>query len=231
MEEILRQGLAWAQARETCIPPLLTFGRLLLEKNQVMNLTAITDPDQVAALHFLDSLAVWQAGELEGASLIDVGTGAGFPGLPLRIAHPDLRVTLLDSLGKRVTFLEEVCAALGLSDVACVHGRAEEFAAGRRECFDAAVSRAVADLRILSELCLPLVRVGGRFIAMKSTDCEGELTAAGGAVRTLGGRVERLLDYDIPGAGVRHRLVIIRKERPTPAKYPRRFAQIKKQPL
>ena len=231
MEEILRQGLAWAQARETCIPPLLTFGRLLLEKNQVMNLTAITDPDQVAALHFLDSLAVWQAGELEGASLIDVGTGAGFPGLPLRIAHPDLRVTLLDSLGKRVTFLEEVCAALGLSDVACVHGRAEEFAAGRRERFDAAVSRAVADLRILSELCLPLVRVGGRFIAMKSTDCEGELTAAGGAVRTLGGRVERLLDYDIPGAGVRHRLVIIRKERPTPAKYPRRFAQIKKQPL
>ena len=231
MEGILRQGLAWAQARETCIPPLLTFGRLLLEKNQVMNLTAITDPDQVAALHFLDSLAVWQAGELEGASLIDVGTGAGFPGLPLRIAHPDLRVTLLDSLGKRVTFLEEVCAALGLSDVACVHGRAEEFASARRERFDAAVSRAVADLRILSELCLPLVRVGGRFIAMKSTDCEGELTAAGGAVRTLGGRVERLLDYDIPGAGVRHRLVIIRKERPTPAKYPRRFAQIKKQPL
>src|SRR5699024_7700699 len=151
---------------------------LLLEKNQVMNLTAITEPEAVATLHLLDSLAVWQAADLAGKSLIDVGTGAGFPGLPLRLAHPEIRLTLLDSLNKRVEFLREVCSQLGLEDVKCVHGRAEEFAAGHREQFDGAVSRAVADLRVLSELCLPLVKVGGVFLSMKSTDCEEELNAA-----------------------------------------------------
>ena len=204
----------------------------ILQWNEHINLTAIREPEDFIRKHYLDSLSCILLPEYQEAGMIaDMGTGAGFPGIPLAIFSPEKKFVLMDSLQKRLNVIEQLSADIGIDNVITVHGRAEEFAAGRRECFDAAVSRAVADLRILSELCLPLVRVGGRFIAMKSTDCEGELTAAGGAVRTLGGRVERLLDYDIPGAGVRHRLVIIRKERPTPAKYPRRFAQIKKQPL
>ena len=228
---ILTEGLPQVGAEVSCIPALEEFSRLLLEKNQVMNLTAITDPDQVATLHFLDSLAVWQGADLSGKDVIDVGTGAGFPGVPLKIAHPDIRLTLLDSLNKRVDFLREVCEALSLVDVECVHGRAEEFAAGHRERYDAAVSRAVANLRLLAELCLPLVKVGGVFLAMKSTDCEEELAEAKNAIKLLGGKTERVVDYTIPTTDVVHRLVVIRKLSPTPAKYPRRFAQIKKQPL
>ena len=231
MRAILEAGLPQVGADPGCIPALERFADLLLEKNQVMNLTAITEPEAVATLHLLDSLAVWQAADLAGKSLIDVGTGAGFPGLPLRLAHPEIRLTLLDSLNKRVEFLREVCSQLGLADVKLVHGRAEEFAAGHREQFDGAVSRAVADLRVLSELCLPLVKVGGVFLSMKSTDCEEELNAAKGAIRALGGRTERVVDYPIPATDVVHRVIVIRKLSPTPARYPRRFAQIKKQPL
>ena len=231
MRAILEAGLPQVGADPGCIPALERFADLLLEKNQVMNLTAITEPEAVATLHLLDSLSVWQAADLAGKSLIDVGTGAGFPGLPLRLAHPEIRLTLLDSLNKRVEFLREVCSQLGLEDVKCVHGRAEEFAAGHREQFDGAVSRAVADLRVLSELCLPLVKVGGVFLSMKSTDCEEELNAAKGAIRALGGRTERVVDYPIPPTDVVHRIIVIRKLSPTPARYPRRFAQIKKQPL
>lgn len=231
MRAILEAGLPQVGADPGCIPALERFADLLLEKNQVMNLTAITEPEAVATLHLLDSLSVWQAADLAGKSLIDVGTGAGFPGLPLRLAHPEIRLTLLDSLNKRVEFLREVCSQLGLEDVKCVHGRAEEFAAGHREQFDGAVSRAVADLRVLSELCLPLVKVGGVFLSMKSTDCEEELNAAKGAIRALGGRTERVVDYPIPATDVIHRIIVIRKLSPTPARYPRRFAQIKKQPL
>ena len=231
MRAILEAGLPQVGADPGCIPALERFADLLLEKNQVMNLTAITEPEAVATLHLLDSLAVWQAADLAGKSLIDVGTGAGFPGLPLRLAHPEIRLTLLDSLNKRVEFLREVCSQLGLADVKCVHGRAEEFAADHREQFDGAVSRAVADLRVLSELCLPLVKVGGVFLSMKSTDCEEELNAAKGAIRALGGRTERVVDYPIPATDVVHRVIVIRKLSPTPARYPRRFAQIKKQPL
>ena len=231
MRAILEAGLPQVGADPGCIPALERFADLLLEKNQVMNLTAITEPEAVATLHLLDSLSVWQAADLAGKSLIDVGTGAGFPGLPLRLAHPEIRLTLLDSLNKRVEFLREVCSQLGLADVKCVHGRAEEFAAGHREQFDGAVSRAVADLRVLSELCLPLVKVGGVFLSMKSTDCEEELNAAKGAIRALGGRTERVVDYPIPATDVVHRIIVIRKLSPTPARYPRRFAQIKKQPL
>ena len=231
MRAILEAGLPQVGADPGCIPALERFADLLLEKNQVMNLTAITEPEAVATLHLLDSLSVWQAADLAGKSLIDVGTGAGFPGLPLRLAHPEIRLTLLDSLNKRVEFLREVCSQLGLEDVKCVHGRAEEFAAGHREQFDGAVSRAVADLRVLSELCLPMVKVGGVFLSMKSTDCEEELNAAKGAIRALGGRTERVVDYPIPATDVVHRVIVIRKLSPTPARYPRRFAQIKKQPL
>ena len=231
MGPILTEGLPQVGAEVSCIPQLEQFSQLLLAKNEVMNLTAITDPDQVATLHFLDSLAVWQGADLSGKEIIDVGTGAGFPGVPLKIAHPDIRLTLLDSLNKRVDFLREVCNTLSLTDVTCVHGRAEEFAADHREQYDAAVSRAVANLRLLAELCLPLVKVGGVFLAMKSTECEEELAEAKNAIKLLGGKTEQVVDYAIPTTDVVHRLVVIRKLSPTPAKYPRRFAQIKKQPL
>ena len=162
---------------------------------------------------------------------LSVGTGAGFPGVPLAIARPSARVTLLDSLGKRVDFLRESCQTLGLDNVECVHGRAEEFAGERRETFDLAVSRAVAALPVLCELCLPLVKVGGAFWAMKSVDTEEEISASKAAVKMLGGRIQAVSDYTIPTTEVVHRVVCIQKTAPTPKKYPRRFALIKKQPL
>lgn len=213
---------------------LAEYGRLLLEQNQVMNLTAITEPDQVADLHFLDSAALLTLGEdLRGKRLIDVGTGAGFPGLPLRILEPSLQLTLLDSLGKRVNWLASVCNTLGLEGVECLHARAEEQALvkGFRDSFDFATARAVADLRLLCELCLPYVKVGGLFLAMKSTDSGRELEDAAHCIKLLGGRVEEPFDYAIPGAGVTHRVIPIRKVAPTLKGYPRRWAKIQKSPL
>lgn len=169
--------------------------------------------------------------EWTGKTVVDVGTGAGFPGMPLAIVRPDAAVTLLDSLGKRVKFLEECRDALGLRNVTCVHARAEEFAAGRRESFNIAVSRAVAALPVLCELCLPLVKAGGQFLAMKSSHTGEEIASAEKAIALLGGRIGAVRDYTIPGSGVVHRVVVIDKVSPTPKKYPRRFAQIKKQPL
>ena len=231
MRETLTRGLPALGLDAALGEPLARFGALLLERNEVMNLTAIRDPRDVAALHLLDSLSLLGAADLSGHSLIDVGTGAGFPGLPLAIACPDCRVTLLDSLGKRVDFLKEVCGVLGLTNVTCVHARAEEYVRSCREQFDYAASRAVAELRTLSELCLPYVAPGGTFLAMKSVDSEGELAAAQNAIRLLGGRTERVLDYPIPTTEVVHRLILVGKAAPTPPRYPRRFAQIKKQPL
>lgn len=229
MRTTLEQGLPALGLDRGLIPPLEQFSALLLEKNRVMNLTAITDPRDVAALHLLDSLAL--APLLGAGSVVDVGAGAGFPGIPLSIALPDRQFTLLDSLGKRVAFLEEAAGALGLFNVRCVHARAEEFALEHREEFDWAVSRAVAALPALCELCLPLVKVGGAFLAMKSTGSDGEIESAKGAIAKLGGRLDRVEDYTVPTTQVVHRLVAIRKVSPTPKKYPRRFAQIKKQPL
>ena len=231
MRATLEQGLPALGLGPELIEPLETFSRMLLEKNQVMNLTAITDPRDVAVLHLLDSLALTGLAGLEGRTVVDVGTGAGFPGVPLAIARPSARVTLLDSLGKRVDFLRESCRTLGLDNVECVHGRAEEFAGERRETFDLAVSRAVAALPVLCELCLPLVKVGGAFWAMKSVDTEEEISASKTAVKVLGGRIQAVSDYTIPTTEVVHRVVCIQKTAPTPEKYPKRFALIKKQPL
>ena len=231
METLLRQGLTALGLPADAAPALARYGALLIETNKVMNLTAITEPADVAALHFLDSAALLTLEDFRDKSVADVGTGAGFPGLPLKVLEPTLQLTLLDALQKRITFLETVCRELGLTGVECVHGRAEAFAADRRETFDIVTSRAVANLRLLSELCLPLVRVGGLFLAMKSVDSEAELAEAKRALETLGGRVEALRDYCLPGTDVRHRLVIIKKIRKTPEKYPRIFAKIKKNPL
>lgn len=231
MRETLERGLPELGMGTDLIPRLAAFGAMVLERNRVMNLTAITEPGDVAALHLLDSLALKKAAELERGSVVDVGCGAGFPGVPLAIAGAALRVTLLDSQGKRVDFLREACGRLGLENVEFVHARAEELAGERREAFDAAVSRAVAALPVLCELCLPLVKTGGRMLAMKSTNCEEEIENARGAIRLLGGELEESKDYRVPATEVIHRVVCIRKVSPTPKKYPRRFALIKKQPL
>ena len=231
MIDLLRQGLAELDLDGARAEPLAAFARLLLEKNAVMNLTAITEPSAVAQLHLLDCAALTRFVDLSGKRVVDVGTGAGFPGVPLRILQDDFDLTLLDSLGKRVDFLREVCAALELPRVTCVHARAEEFARDHRERYDLALSRAVAALPMLCELCLPLVRVGGQFLAMKSVDTEEEIARAKSAIRTLGGRICRVADYVIPTSAVTHRVVVIEKIAPTPAAYPRAFAKIKKSPL
>lgn len=212
---------------------LSDYGRRLLEKNQVMNLTAIRDRVGVAQLHMLDCAALVGLVDFEGKTLIDVGTGAGFPGLVLRSLVPTLQVTLLDSLGKRVSWLDEVAQQLGLEGVTAIHARAEEKALekGFRDSFDFATARAVADLRLLCELCLPYVKVGGAFLAMKSTDCDRELAGAAHCIKLLGGRVEVCHDYTIPGTDVTHRLVVIRKVAPTLKGYPRKWAKIQKDPL
>lgn len=202
---------------------------LLLEKNQVMNLTAIREPDKVATLHFLDCMALLNVTDFREKSVVDVGCGAGFPGLPLKIAEPSIHLTLLDSLNKRVVWLrDELLPALDV-EADCVSGRAEEYAAAHREQYDIATSRAVARLNLLAELCLPLVRPGGYFLAMKGQDAAEEVQEAERAIRTLGGRVERIWEYPVEDAV--HRVVVIKKVANTPAKYPRQFAKIKKQPL
>ena len=231
MEELLHQGLTALGLPTEGAAKLVRYGELLVEKNKVMNLTAITEPKDVATLHFLDSAALLTLADFKGKKVADIGTGAGFPGMPLKIVEPSLDITLLDSLNKRIDFLKEVCADLGLNDVECIHGRAEEFAANHREDYDIVTSRAVANLQMLSELCLPLVKVGGYFLSMKAVDSEEEVNAAKNAIKTLGGQIEKVVDYAIPGTDVQHRLIFIKKIKETPKKYPRAFAKIKKNPL
>ena len=231
MEHLLHSGLTQMGLSTEGIPSLIRYADLLVEKNKVMNLTAITEPVDIATLHFLDSVAMLTLADLKGKKMADIGTGAGFPGMPLRIVEPSIRLTLLDSLNKRIDFLKEVCDDLGLSDVECIHGRAEEFAVGHRESYDIVTSRAVANLQMLSELCLPLVKVGGYFLSMKSVDSEQEVNDTKNAIKTLGGRIEKVVDYTIPGTEVQHRLIFIKKMQETPKKYPRAFAKIKKNPL
>lgn len=207
---------------------MCAFGEAMLEKNQVMNLTAITAPEAVAQLHFLDSMAILNAVSFEGKSVIDVGCGAGYPGVPLKIAEGSVRLTLLDSLGKRMNWLSETLAELDIS-AACVTARAEEHVQLCRERFDIATSRAVARMNILCELCMPFVKVGGSFVAMKSLESAEELEEAKSAIHLLGGQVERIYEYPI--AGTTHRAIVISKVRPTPSAYPRTYAAIKKKPL
>lgn len=228
--DLLCQGLETLGLYDPqAVDKLLAFSRLLLEKNKVMNLTAVTDPDEVVTRHFLDcaALAPWVSGE-PPRQVIDVGCGAGFPGMPLALLT-NARMTLLDSLNKRVAFLQEAISALGVDNAQAVHARAEAF--GHREAFDVATSRAVARLNVLAELCLPLVKVGGCFLAMKAADCAEEVQEAEAAVRLLGGEIERVQAYSVPLTDLSRRLVVVRKLSPTPEKYPRRFAKITAAPL
>lgn len=233
MEEILSWGLA-----ELGLPAdggrLELFRRYyeyLTERNAVMNLTAIEGEEEAARLHFLDCCALLNLADFRARRVIDVGSGAGFPGLPLRIEEPTMSLTLLDSLGKRVDFLRSACDRLGLEDVVTVCARAEEAPEGLRESYDIAVSRAVARLNVLCELCLPFVRHGGLFIAMKGPEGGAELDEAAGAIALLGGGGAGVESYAVPGTQLRHTAVIIEKIAPTPERYPRRWAKISKKPL
>ena len=233
LEQLLQQGFAAMELPldADALRRYRVYYENLESWNRVMNLTAITGEDDTARLHFLDCAALLRAGDFAEKTLIDVGTGAGFPGLALKIACPSLRLTLLDSLDKRISFLRDTCEKLGFDDVTLVHARAEEIPDGFRESFDLASARAVARLNVLSELCLPYVKPGGAFLAMKGPELADELREAYVALKTLGGTAERQLDYTIPGTDVTHSMAVIRKTGPTPKKYPRRWAQIRKKAL
>ena len=230
MEKTLKEGLETLglslpeERQET----LCAFARAMLRQNEVMNLTAITEETQVAKLHLLDSLTVLCSADLKGKSLIDVGCGAGFPGVPLAIACPEAKITLLDSLGKRVKWLEETLPQLGIN-AECVTARAEEAVAARRERYDFATSRAVARLNILLELTAPYVKVGGAVLAMKGAAAKEELSECAGAIKKLGLKLEEVREFPVDGTS--HAVIILRKIAPTPKQYPRRYAKIKQSPL
>ena len=207
---------------------LCAFGQAVIEQNKVMNLTAITEPAQVAILHLADCVSLLKVADLKGKKLIDVGCGAGFPGVPLKIACPEMDLTLLDSLGKRMHWLEEVLPSLGV-EASYIIGRAEEALEGRREQYDFATSRAVARLNILLELTAPYVKVGGKVLAMKGAAAEEELLEAKGAIKKLGLQLEGV--HTFPLDGTAHNVMVFRKVSSTPSQYPRRYSKIKQSPL
>ena len=212
----------------------ITYFEMLIEKNKVMNLTAITEFDEVLEKHFLDSVSLTQVCDLnKNLSVIDLGTGAGFPGIPLKIAYPHLKVTLLDSLQKRIKFLDEVVMQLGLTEVETIHGRAEDFArpSMKRELYDVCVSRAVANLASLSEYCLPYVKVGGYFVPYKSGKVDEELEESKKAVFLLGGKIEEEVKFNLPDSDISRSLIKIKKVSSTPKKYPRKSGLATKEPI
>ena len=217
---------------ETALARLCRYSELLIEWNEKINLTALTAPEDIALKHFADSLLLLRYIDIEnGARVIDVGTGAGFPGVVLKIARPDISLTLLDSLNKRLTFLDIVCSELGLSGVELIHSRAEDGSRTKlRDSFDFAVSRAVASLNTLCEYDMPYVKVGGRFIAMKGKGADEELDSAQNAIKTLGGEMQAKHDFILGEAGERS-IIEIKKIAPTPDTYPRKSKAIKNKPL
>lgn len=212
----------------------MTYKDLLQEWNKKINLTAIIEDDDIIKKHFIDCIKIFRADFLKGAqNIIDVGTGAGFPGIPIKILKPQINVTLLDSLNKRLTFLNEVINKLDLSDINTLHGRAEDFGKDRnyREKYDAAVSRAVANLAVLAEFCLPFVKVGGYFVAMKGPGIEEEIVSGKGSISRLGGKIDDICSVPIEGTEFHHNLVIVRKIKATKGEFPRKAGIVVKNPL
>lgn len=232
MKTILQAGSAklGVPLNDIQIQQLCSYAALLQDWNQRINLTAITDDAGIAQKHFLDSLTALCTGKVQGR-VIDVGTGAGFPGLVLKIADPSIQLTLLDSLQKRVRFLETVADTLKIPDVEFVHARAEDGAHRLRGQFDTVVSRAVANMTVLSELCLPFLKVGGYFLALKGPLADEELQAAERAIFILGGKVESVFSANIPGTDLSHKIIIVKKVRQTPRQYPRKAGIPAKNPL
>ncbi len=208
------------------------FYELLIEKNKVMNLTGITEYDEVVEKHFVDSIAIGTIAKMEG-KIIDIGTGAGFPGIPLKIAYPEIEIVLLDSLNKRIKFLNEVIDELELEGITTIHGRAEDFAQNLeyREQFDYCVSRAVANLSTLNEYCLPFVKIGGEFISYKSGDIEDEIIKSKQAVNILGGKIKEIEKFELPSKSGSRSFVCIEKVKKTAKKYPRKAGLPAKEPI
>jgi 16S rRNA (guanine527-N7)-methyltransferase len=216
------------------IGKFLHYYEMLVETNKVMNLTAITEFDEVLEKHFIDSLLLGNVVDLEregNLRLLDLGTGAGFPGVPLKIAYPQLDIVLLDSLNKRIQFLNRVIEELSLEGILAVHARAEDYAKKERESFDLCVSRAVANLAVLSEYCLPFVKVGGAFVSYKSEKTDAEIEEAAKAIRVLGGEVENVVRMELPDSKAVRNFVVIRKVKETPKKYPRKSGTASKTPI
>ena len=233
LEDILESGAPelGVPLSENAEAGFRAYYELLMLRNKEFNLTAIKGEEEAARLHFLDCLGLLKVRDFKNRRVVDVGSGGGFPGWPIKIAEPSVNITLVDSTEKKVNFLREVSEKLDLP-ADCVHARAEELSTGeKRESYDIAVSRAVARLNILSELCLPLVKVGGAFISMKAADSDAEIAEAARAARLLGGGEPEVREYGIPGTDIIRRAVIIEKLEPTPKKYPRRYGAIKKAPL
>ena len=231
MKLTLQQGLPelGLELSDEICQRLCDFGAAMVKQNEVMNLTGITEPAPVAKLHLLDSLTVMSCADLKGKQIIDVGCGAGFPGVPLAIACPEAKITLLDSLAKRMNWLDTILPQLGVTNARTVTARAEEAITTRREKFDFATSRAVARLNILLELTAPYVRVGGKVLAMKGSAAREELEESRNAIKRLGLKLEEVKEFQIDGAS--HSVIILKKVAPTPPQYPRRYAKIKQSPL
>jgi len=212
----------------------IRYKELIQEWNQKVNLTAITEDEDIIKKHFIDSIKVFKFREIiEAKSIIDIGTGGGFPGIPMKIINPRSELVLLDSLNKRINFLNEVINELDLKNIKTIHGRAEDFAQDEiyRENFDIAVSRAVANLTVLIEFCLPYVKVGGYFVALKGPAIDEEIKEAEGAIKLLGGNIEEIIEVEIEDSNLKHNLLVIKKIKSTPKKYPRKAGMITKNPL
>lgn len=212
----------------------MVYKDLIKEWNEKINLTAITEDEEIVKKHFIDSIKCFKFDAVKEASnLIDVGTGAGFPGIPIGVMRPEMNIVLLDSLNKRINFLNLVCEKLQLKNIKAIHGRAEDFARekGYREKFDVAISRAVANMAVLSELCIPYVKVNGFFVALKGPSIDEELSEAKNAISVLGGKLKEIIKVEIEDSDLRHNLVIVKKEKGTSNIYPRKAGSITKKPL